>query len=111
VDPDTEPGVNFPGPSPEGSRLRFAGVGRNIEVSIDRGMTWERAQLQTQMKYDYTRFQSYWTPIPAGISSVHFRGESATPGLPWMVQDISIWSREAPAAQAPAGVPYRHDAP
>jgi hypothetical protein len=97
VDPDTEPGVTFPGPSPAGSRLRFAGVGRNIEVSLDGGATWEPAQLQTQMRYDYTRFQSYWTPIPAGVASVQFRGESATPGLPWMVQDIAIWSREPPA--------------
>ncbi|HEY7065842.1 MAG TPA: hypothetical protein VII06_30485 [Chloroflexota bacterium] len=105
VDPDTEPGVKFPGPSPQGSRLRFAGVGRNIEVSFDGGVSWEPAQLQTQMKYDYTRFQSYWTPIPAGVSSVQFRGESATPGLPWMVQDISIWSREVPAAVEQSGLP------
>jgi len=105
VDPDTEPGVNFPAPSPDNSRLRFAGVGRNIEVSFDGGTTWEPAQLQTQMKYDYTRFQSYWTPIPAGVWSVRFRGKSATPGLPWMVQDISVWSREPPAqnsAQPPS---------
>jgi hypothetical protein len=97
VDPDTDPAVSFPGPSPEGSRLRFAGVGRNIEVSLDGGGTWEPAQLQTQLRYDYTRFQSYWTPIPAGVTSVQFRGESATPGLPCMVQDVAIWSREPPA--------------
>jgi hypothetical protein len=40
------------------------------------------------------------------VTSVQFRGESTTPGLPWTVQDISIWSREAPAAQVAMNVPH-----
>ena len=93
VDADTARAVHFPAPAPEGARLRFAGVGRNVEVSFDGGGSWERAQLQAQRRYDYGRFQSYWTPIPPGVASVQVRGEGATPGDPWMVRDLSIWAR------------------
>jgi hypothetical protein len=97
VDPDTDAALRFPGPAPANAHLRFAAVGRHVAVSYDGGATWQPAQLQTQLRSDPTRFQSYWTPLPAGVQTVHFRAQSATPGLPWMVQDASIWSREPPA--------------
>ncbi len=99
VTPDNTTHVTFPADAPADAHLRFAGVGTNLEISVDGGSTWQRAQMQAQERYDDSTFQSYWTPIPAGTVQVHFRGEPWYDG-DWYVRDISIWARSANAHQA-----------
>ncbi len=80
-------------PVPEGAFLRFAGIGEDLEVSFDGGQSWQPAQRQAQdatfLKAEH--FQSYWTPIPPGVSQVQFRGESWYGG-DWNIRDISVWA-------------------
>ena len=91
VDKDTDATVHFATPAPENAHLRFAGIGNNIEVSVDGGSTWQSAALQAQEKQADEKFRSYWMPIPAGTTDVRFRGEKWW-GAGWHVRDISIWS-------------------
>jgi hypothetical protein len=91
VDATTPAEVIFPSPSPPASHLRFMGIGNDLEVSVDNGETWQPARLQMQTKGAEEHFKSYWTPIPAGVSSVLLRGTDGWFG-PWMVRDISIWA-------------------
>jgi hypothetical protein len=84
--------VNFPAPAPATARLRFAGIGSNLSVSYDGGKTWQPAQLQAQSKVVEEHFKSYWMPIPAGTTSVQFRGSDWWGGR-WLVRDISIWAQ------------------
>src|SRR5579884_396933 len=90
---DTAPEVAFPAPSPEGAHLRFAAVGRNVAYSLDGGATWRAAQLGPQHRSHPERFQSYWTPLPAGVSRVQFRAEGVSTPDQWRVQDIAVWAR------------------
>ncbi len=83
------PEVFFEQPAAEDSHLRFAGTGRNLEVSLDGGFSWESAQLQTQEVTDESSFQNYWHPVPAGTWYVRFRADNESD---WHVRDISIWS-------------------
>jgi hypothetical protein len=90
---DTTAEVVFPAPSPEGAHLRFAAAGRNVQYSLDGGATWLAAQLGPQHRSNPERFQSYWTPIPAGVSRVQLRAEGVAVPARWMVQDVAIWAR------------------
>jgi hypothetical protein len=89
--------MTFEAPAPANAFLRFAGIGQNLEVSFDGGKTWEAARLQAQVRHTEEAFWSYFTPIPAGVTTVQFRGKDWWGGK-WHVRDLSIW-----AAQAPAG--------
>jgi hypothetical protein len=93
VDDETT-SVTFAEAAPDNARLRFTGIGTNLAVSFDNGTTWQPAQRQAQKKYDEGSFQSYWTPIPAGATSVQFRGEPWWGGE-WHVRAISIWAQTA----------------
>jgi hypothetical protein len=105
VDPTTAPQVTFAAPAPPNARLRFAGVGDNLAVSFNGGATWQAAQLQAQEKTDVSKFQSYWTAIPAGTTSVQFRGQGGWWGS-WMVRDISLWAASAStSAVTPTATP------
>lgn len=85
--------VAFPSPAPAGANLRFAGIGKNLEVSFDSGTTWSKAVMQNQMKTPAEEhFGSFWMPIPEGTTSVQFRGQSWFAG-DWMARDISIFAR------------------
>ena len=97
VDPTTGATVHFRLPSPENAFLRFAGIGNNIQVSYDNGNSWIPAQTQVQEKFPIDHFWSYWTPMPAGVSSVLIQGQNWYGGV-WMVRDISIWSTDIPAS-------------
>lgn len=92
------PVVDFAGQSAPGSNLRFAAIGKQIEVSFDGGVTWLAAKTQPQIRYVEEAFWSYWMPIPAGVKQVQFRGQNWWGGE-WHVRDISIWSRDASLAQ------------
>jgi hypothetical protein len=92
VGPDTTGSVNFPAPAPQEAHLRFAGIGVALELSFDGGANWQAAQLQAQKGLNEDHFKSYWMPVPAGTSSVQFRGRDWRGG-PWQVRDISIWAK------------------
>lgn len=95
VDATTPAAVTFPAPAPANAHLRFAGLGTNLEVSFDGGVTWQPAQVRSHESTADEHFKSHWTPIPAGVSSVQFRGEEWWGGG-WHVRDISIWSPDPP---------------
>jgi hypothetical protein len=95
VDPTMPAALNFPQPAPAGSHLRFSGIGNSLEISTDGGATWQVAQLQAQESTTSEHFRSYWTPIPAGTTSVQIRGVNWWGGK-WTARDISIWSRAQP---------------
>ncbi len=85
--------VNFPAAAPKNAHLQFAGIGDSIDLSFDGGRTWHPAETQAEaMSRD--GFESYWTPIPAGVKSIQLRGENWWGG-PWWVRDISIWAPPA----------------
>lgn len=88
--------VNLSAPAPANARLRFSGIGENLEVSFNGGNTWQPAQKQAQEQYHEDHFRSYWTPIPAGTTSIKFRGQEWWGG-DWHARDITVWSRQAPA--------------
>jgi hypothetical protein len=103
VDKNTSAQLNFAGPAPSGARLRFLGVGANLQVSYDGGGSWQNPQLQAlspAKSLDEASFRSYWTPVPAGTSSVRFRGNDWCCG-PWLIRDASIWASSAPTFVPP----------
>jgi hypothetical protein len=83
-------------PATSGSRLRFTAIGSNLEVSFDRGNTWQRPQHPPQSS-DYAQpdvfYDNYWTALPAGVTTVQFRAtDPQFPGGLWAVRDISVWT-------------------
>jgi hypothetical protein len=97
----------FPLTATAGSFLRFDGIG-TLSVSFDGGHTWSAPQTQQESKHALDHFENYWTPVPAGTSSVMFRGQDWYGG-PWLARDMAIWSQNAgggtpvvaPPTQAP----------
>lgn len=93
VDASSLPVVQFTPHTLENAFLRFSAIGKNIEVSFDHGLNWQKARIQSQMIYEDDKFWSYWMPVPDGIEKVQFRGEDWWGGK-WHVRDISIWSED-----------------
>jgi hypothetical protein len=93
VDANNSTPFKFPTPSPAGANLRFAAIGSNVQVSFNQGQSWQAARVQPAEAPDTTGmfFQSYWTPMPAGVSSVMLRAQN-TQYLPWNIRDVSIWA-------------------
>ena len=82
-------------PAPANSYLRFSGIGENLEVSFDQGVTWQTAVEQEHSKIEQNNhFRSYWMPIPTGTESIQFRGDNWWGGQhEWAARDISIWAK------------------
>lgn len=95
--------VNFSAPAPSSAFLRFAAVG-SIEVSLDRGKTWQPARRQAQTFNVQDHFASYWVPVPAGTKSVSLRGHNVH--VPWYVRDVAIWSSVAPSQPGTSHSPH-----
>jgi hypothetical protein len=97
------PVLRLPQAAPQGSFLRFAGLG-NFDVSYDGGKSYAAARVQGANKAP-ERFASYWTPVPAGTTEVTLRGQRNASNLPWWVEDVSVWAQAfsgpAPAPQQP----------
>jgi hypothetical protein len=99
VSAGTSPLVQFSSPAPAGSFLRFEGIGNlnpsSYQVSFNNGATWQAAVAQQQNGDNGTihpeHFGSYWMPVPAGVTSAEFRGQSGWWGA-WEVRDPAIWS-------------------
>jgi hypothetical protein len=86
------PVATFPQAAPANARLRFAGYGTGMQVSFDSGRTWSNATRQAQPGTFTDHFSSYWTPIPAGTTRVHFRGQPGCCPAGPAVRDVSIWA-------------------
>ena len=82
--------LQFPQSAPSQAYLRFMALAETVQLSFDGGETWQLAQ-----KAPYTReqngFRPYWTPVPAGITTVYIRALDDN-GRDWLVRDPSIWS-------------------
>ena len=91
-------------PAPANANLRFTAIGPNMQVSYDNGATWINAvRADAGKAYAEEHWTSYWMPIPAGITSVMFRGGQPFWGGSWWARDVSVWSPNAPGAgTAPA---------
>jgi hypothetical protein len=86
------PRVSLSSPSPDDAHLRFSGIGGNLEFSTDGGATWQPAQRQAVGKETAPEhFASYWTPVPAGTTSIVFRGQPDIAG-DWIIRDVTVWS-------------------
>lgn len=94
--PDT---LLFPSAAPTGASLQFAAVGL-IDYSYNGGATWTRAAWQPSSRHLPEQFSSYLIPIPAGQTSVKFRGFADQYIGTWMVANASI---VAPGAAPPPG--------
>ncbi|MCS7054584.1 MAG: hypothetical protein NZM18_00180 [Thermoflexales bacterium] len=86
------PAVTLAAPTPANARLRFAGIGPNLQVRFNGG-AWQPAQLQAHdaRYFKDEHFRSFWMPIPAGVTQVEFRGDLWW-GADWHVRDISVWA-------------------
>ena len=103
LDDTTQKYVTFAQPAPAGSFVRFAGIGDEIDVSFDGGHNFYKANTQAAKVLPDEHFRAYWTPIPAGITRIDFKGKDWWGG-DWMARGISIWSQtvDGPVAQPPA---------
>ncbi|HEU5314757.1 MAG TPA: hypothetical protein VFX49_01510 [Chloroflexota bacterium] len=104
VDQSAPAGVRFERPAPANAHLRFLAAGAPIEVSVDGGETWVPART----RFDFPRqpgLLAYWTPLPAGVTSVQLRGQewgfaNGPEGerYGWVARSISVWA--PPEAQS-----------
>jgi hypothetical protein len=105
-----DPVLKLPQAAPQGSYLRFAGLG-NFEVSADGGKSWQPARVQGANRAP-EHFASYWTPVPAGTTEVSIRGQRNASNLPWWVEDVSVWAQGSTApVPAPRPTPQPTQAP
>jgi hypothetical protein len=102
------PVLRLPQAAPQGSFLRFAGLG-NFDVSYDGGKSYAAARVQGANKAP-EHFASYWTPVPAGTTEVTLRGQRNASNLPWWVEDVSVWA-QAFTGPAPAPPPTAQPTP
>jgi hypothetical protein len=93
ADEDTRGRFNLKARAPENAYVRFSAVSQSLQISFDRGKSWQIAQPQAQKYYDEGPFWSYWMPIPSGTTQILFQGENWWGGN-WRVKDLSVWSRE-----------------
>lgn len=108
---------SLPAPSPANSFLRMAGIG-DVKFSIDGGASWQTPRVQPSFEnpsgayLGRSQYHNFWTPIPAGVTSVAFTGGGWDGGA-WMVEDASVWSdgRSAPGPAVPAIPPAQAPAP
>ncbi|GIV88477.1 MAG: hypothetical protein KatS3mg055_0995 [Chloroflexus sp.] len=86
------PVVTLAAPAPANARLRFTGIGPNLQVRFDNG-NWQAAQVQAHdtRYFKEEHFRSYWMPIPAGVTRIEFRGDRWW-GADWHVREISVWA-------------------
>lgn len=95
--------IVFTEPAPANSYLRFDAMGDNPRFSVDDGATWTSAHLQegtNSATRDGGTFRSFFTPIPAGTTSVLVAADTGWWGNHWLVRDPSIWALDAPIPTA-----------
>ncbi len=106
--------VHFAQPAPADSFLRFHALAAQGSVQFSaNGGPLTAAQPAPQCGdfpsggscpgLDDGVYESYFTPIPAGTTSVTFTArDSSHANQPWTIQDVSIWSRGLTGQPAPA---------
>jgi hypothetical protein len=97
------PLLALPQPAPKDAFLRFGGLG-DFQVSFDGGASFQPARRQGPQQHP-EHFSGFWTPVPAGTTSVVFRGQRNSSGLPWWVQDVSVWAQGGGTAGGPPPPP------
>ena len=108
VQANTSPTVHFGGAAPADSFLRFSALARRGSIQISaNGGPFFAAQLQMQHGdgndgINDASHIAYWTPIPAGTTSVTLKASDST--QPWAIQDVAIWSSDQ-ANVVPVAVP------
>jgi hypothetical protein len=88
------PTLTLAQPAPANGYLRFAGLGKNLAFSTDGGATWKTALTAPMRDHDTTRWQTYWTPIAQGATSVKFRGDDDY--FAWIADGVSVFSSTLP---------------
>lgn len=112
------PTVTFPAAAPGGAFLRFEALTGGIQVSFDGGHTFSAPTRQPIIGDHGTihpdHFSPYFTPIPAGATSVVFSAQNWYGGQ-WWVRDPSIWAAsgvspivQGPSANPPTNPPTSH---
>lgn len=87
------PDIRFPAPAPDRAFLRFGAVDTTLDVSFDNGATWQPARPQDQRVPPFPVWQSFWHPVPAGTTSVRFRGTDPGP-VGWVARDLSLFAAQ-----------------
>jgi hypothetical protein len=95
----------FPQPSPQNAYLRASVHGVSPQVSTDDGATWAPLVRQPSGRTDTGAYQSYWHPIPSGVTKVLLRSPAAN-GFPQAaVEYASIWADTVQQQPTPATPP------
>jgi hypothetical protein len=99
--------VNFAAPAPANSFLRFSALAKRGSVTVSSnggGPVVAQEQVQKGDGLDGVSAGShigYWTPIPAGTTSVTFSAQDSVACCGWAIQDVSIWSQTLLGAVPP----------
>jgi hypothetical protein len=120
VQANTSSTVHFAAAAPANSFLRFSGLAKrgSVQVSANGGPFFAaQEQMQHGDGVDGVSdgsFISYWTPVPAGTTSVTFKAQDSTQG--WALQDVAIWSQSplgsvAPPSPTPTPTPTQTPTP
>lgn len=120
VNSTTDNKVTFPSPAPANAFLKFSAVG-TIQVSYDNGATYKTVAKLPQEKDQAEHFSNYFTPIPAGTTSVLFKGSPDGYISQWLVRDPSIYAEgvsggntggtNSTPTSAPTALPTKTPAP
>ena len=103
--------VNFAAPAPANSFLRFSALAKRGSVTVSsNGAAPVVAQEQVQKGDGVDGVSAgshigYWTPIPAGTTSVTFSAQDSVSCCGWAIQDVSIWSQTPLGATPPPPSP------
>lgn len=103
--------ATFPTPAPQGSFLRFSALGLGLLVSLNGGSfipAIQAKELGQSGSIHDEHVKDYWMAIPAGTTSVAFRGGPWPGGDTFRVQDLAIWSEGGstpPPPPSPAPTP------
>ncbi|MEM7256508.1 MAG: hypothetical protein AAF404_03870 [Pseudomonadota bacterium] len=93
----------FDEPAPANTKLRFTALSGDennattLQVSFDRGNTWQTPSMQFEPQNDFGKFRSYYTGtdtspyIPAGTQEVWVRATNPDFRTAYWVRDTSFW--------------------
>jgi hypothetical protein len=58
--------VTFDEPAPKKAHLQFTGIGFDLEVSFDNGLSWKSVATKHNREIHSWRYRNYWMAIPPG---------------------------------------------
>jgi hypothetical protein len=77
-------------PAPANAYVRFTAIGPNIQVRFNGGQWIDAVRKKADAQEEH--FESYWTPVPQGTTTVEVRGQNWWGGA-WYVRDLTVWAR------------------